>query len=389
MRKNKKVKKTPGIKTISIHHGDSFSEDTGSIMPPIFSTSTFTHGNKSNFDYTRSGNPNFTILENVLRAIEDANHCTVFGSGIAAVTAITSCMQSGDIILCESNLYGCTIRMFEKVFKKFGIKIFYCDFTKKEYIKCISEINPTLIWLESPTNPLLKVLNLEEICDLASSKNIPVVVDNTFCTAIIQNPLKLGATLSLISTTKFINGHSDALGGAVLTNSEEWNRKMIFAQKSLGLNPSPFDCWLITRGLKTLPLRIDQQTKNAEIISQAISSHKLIEELIYPFNPLHPQFKLAKKQMNKGGSMISLKLKLDKYETFNFCKKLNYFKLAESLGGVESLICHPATMSHASVDEDTKNKLGINDSFVRLSIGCEDSEDLLSDILLALENFQS
>tara|TARA_Y100001970_G_scaffold291009_1_gene426664 strand:+ start:586 stop:1752 length:1167 start_codon:yes stop_codon:yes gene_type:complete len=388
MRKNKKLKKPAGIKTISIHHGESFSEDTGSIMPPIFSTSTFTHGNKRNFDYTRSGNPNFTILENVLSSIEDSNYCTVFSSGIAAVTAITSSLQSGDIILCESNLYGCTIRMFEKVFRKFGIQILYCDFTNTEYIPYIYDIKPTLIWLESPTNPLLKILNIKEICDAASSIKIPVVVDNTFCTSIIQNPLKLGATLSLISTTKFINGHSDALGGAVLTNSEKWNKKMIFAQKSLGLNPSPFDCWLITRGLKTLPLRIDQQTQNAEIISKEISSHKLIEELIYPFNPLHPQFKLAKKQMKMGGSMISLKLKLNKDDTFSFCKKLNYFALAESLGGVESLICHPATMSHASVDEDTKNKLGINDSFVRLSIGCEDSEDLLADILFALEDFQ-
>ena len=387
MRKNKKIKRNPGLKTISIHHGESFSQDTGCVTPPIFATSTFKHGNKGDFDYTRSGNPNFKILENVLKSIEGANHCTVFSSGIAAVTAITSSLKSGDKILCESNLYGCTIRMFEKVFKKFGIQTFYCDFTKKEYIQIIAEVNPTLIWLESPTNPLLKVLNLKEICEEANSKNIPVVVDNTFCTAIIQNPLDLGATLSLTSTTKFINGHSDALGGAVLTNNEEWNKKMLFAQKSLGLNPSPFDCWLITRGLKTLPLRIDQQTSNAEIISQEIDSHELVEELIYPFNPNHPQFKLAKEQMKMGGSMISLKLKLNKVDTFSFCNRLQYFSLAESLGGVESLICHPATMSHASVDEDTKNKLGINDSLVRLSIGCEECEDLLSDILFTLEDF--
>ncbi|MBK16907.1 MAG: cystathionine gamma-synthase [Prochlorococcus sp. SP3034] len=388
MRKNKKLKENAGVKTISIHHGDSFSQEIGCIMPPIYATSTFEYGNKGNFDYTRSGNPNFKILENVLKAIEDANYCTAFSSGIAAVTAITSSLKSGDKILCESNLYGCTIRMFEKVFKKFGIKIFYCDFTTKKYIEKIANVNPTLIWLESPTNPLLKVLNLKEICKEANSKNIPVVVDNTFCTALIQNPLKLGATLSLISTTKFINGHSDALGGAVLTNNEDWNSKMLFAQKSLGLNPSPFDCWLITRGIKTLPIRMDQQARNAEIISQELNSHKLIEELIYPFSPNHPQFKLAKMQMRMGGSIISLKLKLNKDNTFIFCKKLKYFALAESLGGVESLICHPATMSHASIDKDTKNKLGINDSLVRLSIGCEDSDDLLSDILSVLDNFQ-
>ena len=277
--------------------------------------------------------------------------------------------------------------MFEKIFKKFGIQTSYFDFTKKEYIQQISKVKPSLIWLESPTNPLLKILNLKEICSEANSRKIPVVVDNTFCTAVIQKPLELGATLSLISTTKFINGHSDALGGAVITNNESWNNKMIFAQKSLGLNPSPFDCWLITRGLKTLPLRIAQQTENANFIANELSSHKLIDQLIYPFNQNHPQFELAKSQMEIGGSMITLKLKLNKTETFNFCKKLEYFSLAESLGGVESLICHPTTMSHASVDKEVKNNLGINDSLVRLSIGCEDGKDLLSDLLLALDDF--
>ena len=387
MSNNQKKKNKIGLKTIAIHHGESFSDETGCVMPPIFATSTFEHGNRANFDYTRSGNPNFSILENVLKAIENSNYCTVFSSGISAVTAIVSSLKSGDIILCESNLYGCTIRMFEKIFKKFGIQTSYFDFTNKEYIQQISKVKPSLIWLESPTNPLLKILNLKEICSEANSRKIPVVVDNTFCTAVIQRPLELGATLSLISTTKFINGHSDALGGAVITNDESWNNKMIFAQKSLGLNPSPFDCWLITRGLKTLPLRITQQTENANFIANELKSHKLIDQLIYPFNQNHPQFELAKSQMKIGGSMITLKLKLNKNDTFNFCKKLEYFSLAESLGGVESLICHPTTMSHASVDKEVKNTLGINDSLVRLSIGCEDAKDLLSDLLLALDGF--
>tara|TARA_Y100001978_G_scaffold52638_1_gene47257 strand:- start:464 stop:1627 length:1164 start_codon:yes stop_codon:yes gene_type:complete len=384
---NKKKKTKKGLKTIAIHHGKSYSDETRCIMPPIFATSTFEHGNRADFDYTRSGNPNFRILENVLKGIENSNYCTVFSSGISAVTAIVSSLKSGDKILCESNLYGCTIRMFEKIFRKFGIETSYFDFTNKEYINQISKEKPALIWLESPTNPLLKVLNLKEICNAANSREIPIVVDNTFCTAIIQNPLELGATLSLISTTKFINGHSDALGGAVITNDERWNNKMIFAQKSLGLNPSPFDCWLITRGLKTLPLRIENQTENANFLASKLKSHKLIDQLIYPFDKNHPQYELAKSQMKIGGSMMTLKLKLNKKDTFNFCKKLEYFSLAESLGGVESLICHPATMTHASVDKKVKNNLGIDDSLVRLSIGCEDSKDLLSDLLLALENF--
>ena len=387
MGNNQKKQNKKGLKTIAIHHGKSYADETGCVMPPIFATSTFEHGNKANFDYTRSGNPNFSILENVLKGIENSNYCTVFNSGISAVTAIVSSLKSGDTILCESNLYGCTIRMFEKIFRKFGIQTSYFDFTNKEYIQQISKVKPSLIWLESPTNPLLKILNLKEICSEANLRKIPVVVDNTFCTAVIQKPLELGATLSLISTTKFINGHSDALGGAVITNDESWNNKMIFSQKSLGLNPSPFDCWLITRGLKTLPLRIAQQTENAHFIANELNSHKLIDQLIYPFNKNHPQFELAKSQMKIGGSMITLKLKLNKNDTFDFCKKLKYFSLAESLGGVESLICHPTTMSHASVDKEVKNTMGINDSLVRLSIGCEDAKDLLSDLLLALDGF--
>ena len=387
MENKRNIVKKPGLKTLSIHHGESFSEETGCVMPPIFSTSTFKHGNKGNFDYTRSGNPNFKILENILKSIEDTEYCTVFGSGISAVTAISSTLKSGDKILCESNLYGCTVRMFEKIFKKFGINVLYTDFTNKNNLKKISELNPTLIWLESPTNPLLKVLDIKLICDEANKFEIPVVVDNTFSTALIQKPLELGATLSLISTTKFINGHSDALGGAVLTNNERWNSKMIFSQKALGLQPSPFDSWLITRGVKTLPLRMEQQTKSAELISEELENHQLISKVIYPFNRKHPQFNLAKSQMKSGGSMITLKLNLNQEDTFKFCKSLKYFSLAESLGGVESLSCHPATMTHASVDDKTKKLLGIDDALIRLSIGCEDTKDLISDILFALNKF--
>ena len=277
--------------------------------------------------------------------------------------------------------------MFDKIFKKFGIEALYTDFTDKESIKKIKDFQPTLIWLESPTNPLLKILDIKLICDEANKHKIPVVLDNTFSTALIQKPLELGATLSLISTTKFINGHSDALGGAVLTNNEEWNSKMLFSQKALGLQPSPFDSWLITRGVKTLPLRIEQQTKSAEIISKEFENHRNIFKVLYPFNQKHPQFNLAKSQMKSGGSMITLKLNLNKADTLKFCKSLKYFSLAESLGGVESLICHPATMTHASVDDKTKNLLGIDDSLIRLSVGCEDTNDLISDILFAINKF--
>ena len=228
-------------------------------MPPIYTTSTFAHGNPEGFDYTRSGNPNFRILEGVLASVEHCEHATVFGSGVSAITAIASGLRQGDLVLCEENLYGCTVRLFEQVFAKFGLRTAWVDFTQPTALEQIQAQKPAMVWLESPTNPLLKVIDLEAVCAITQPLGIPVVVDNTFATALVQRPLELGATLSLTSTTKYINGHSDALGGAVCTNDPEWHQKMVFSQKALGLQPSPFDCWLITRGIKTLPLRLKQQ----------------------------------------------------------------------------------------------------------------------------------
>ena len=375
----------PGPNTRAIHHGESFSGRTGAVMPPIFQSATFEHGNQENFDYTRSGNPNFRILESVITSLESCKYGTVFASGVSAITAIASSLNAGDLILCEENLYGCTVRLFEQVFSKFGIRTLSFDFTNKSVNEMLSETKPSMIWIESPTNPLLKILDLENICQIAAELKIPVVVDNTFATAICQKPLKYGATLSLISTTKYINGHSDALGGAVLTDDANWHEKMLFAQKALGLQPSPFDCWLITRGVKTLPLRLNQQVKNASLIADALVEHPAINWLRYPFREDHPQNNIAKKQMSLGGAIITANLNGEKETTFKFCKSLRYFTMAESLGGVESLICHPATMSHASIDEKTRVRLGINDNLVRFSIGCEDVEDLIEDLYMALD----
>ena len=378
----------PGENTLAIHHGKSFAESTGTVMPPIFPSSTFSHGNEEGFDYTRSGNPNFKILESVLTSLEDCCYGTVFGSGVSAITAVAASLKKGDIVLCEENLYGCTVRLFEKVFKRFELEVNWIDFTNPNNISQIQEIKPTLIWIESPTNPLLKVIDIEAISLEAKKYNIPVLVDNTFATCLLQKPIELGATLSLISTTKYINGHSDALGGAILTNSAEWNEKMIFAQKSLGLNPSPFDCWLITRGVKTLGLRLKQQINNASIIADKLALNPLVEYVRYPFRSDHPQFSLAKKQMRGGGAIITASIKGNQFKTYSFCKNLRYFTMAESLGGVESLICHPSTMTHASIDNQTKNKLGITENLIRFSIGCEDVVDLESDIQQALDKLR-
>ncbi len=373
-----------GINTRVIHHKENFSGETGAIMPPIFPTSTFVHGNEGGFDYTRSGNPNFRILESVLSDLEECQFGSVFGSGVAAITAIVSSLKAGDLILCEENLYGCTVRLFEQVFNRFGLKTLWIDFTKSNFQEVISNHKPAMIWIESPTNPLLKIIDIEGICHFSKKMQIPVVVDNTFATPLLQKPLKLGATLSLTSTTKYINGHSDALGGAVCTDSSAWKEKLDFAQKALGLNPSPFDCWLITRGVKTLPLRLERQINNASKIADQLANNQAIKSVRYPFRSDHPQCKLAQRQMARGGAIVTATVKATQPQTYSLCKNLHYFKMAESLGGIESLVCHPATMTHASVPKETKLKIGITDSLIRFSVGCEDIEDLSADLNQAL-----
>ncbi|MBL6798534.1 MAG: PLP-dependent transferase [Synechococcus sp. BS307-5m-G39] len=374
-----------GLNTRVIHHGQSFADDTGTVMPPIFPTSTFAHGNPGGFDYTRSGNPNFRILDGVLASVEGCTHATVFASGVSAITAVVSQLKQGDLVLCEENLYGCTVRLFEQVFAKFGLRTEWVDFTQPQALAVIRNSQPAMVWLESPTNPLLKVIDLEKVSAVAQSLNIPVVVDNTFATALVQRPLELGATLSLTSTTKYINGHSDALGGAVCTNDPDWHQKMVFSQKALGLQPSPFDCWLITRGIKTLPLRLRQQMANAAALADQLAEHPRVNGVLYPHRPDHPQHTVAKEQMAAGGAIVTVRFDASQEQTYAFCKQLRWFTMAESLGGIESLICHPATMTHAAVSSAVKQKLGIDDGLVRFSVGCEDLADLQADLEQALE----
>ena len=374
-----------GLNTRVIHHGDSFAGDTGTVMPPIFPTSTFAHGNSAGFDYTRSGNPNFRILDAVLASVEGCSHATVFASGVSAITAVVSQLKQGDLVLCEENLYGCTVRLFEQVFAKFGLRTAWVDFTRPEALQEIRSHKPAMVWLESPTNPLLKVIDLQEVCAVAQSLGIPVLVDNTFATALVQRPLELGATLSLTSTTKYINGHSDALGGVVCTNDPDWHQKMVFSQKALGLQPSPFDCWLITRGIKTLPLRLRQQMANAAALADQLAEHPRVNWVRYPHRADHPQHAVASRQMAAGGAIVTVSFDACQEQTYALCKRLRWFTMAESLGGIESLICHPATMTHAAVSSEVKAKLGIDDGLVRFSVGCEDLLDLQTDLQQALE----
>ena len=375
---------TPADATRAIHHGESFAEVTGTVMPPIYSTSTFAHGNAAGFDYTRSGNPNFRILEGVLASVEHCDHATVFGSGVSAITAIASGLSQGDLVLCEENLYGCTVRLFDQVFAKFGVRTEWVDFTSAEALDAIAVRKPAMVWLESPTNPLLKVIDLKKVCAAAAAIDVPVVVDNTFATALVQRPLQLGATLSLTSTTKYINGHSDALGGAVCTDDPAWHQKMVFAQKALGLQPSPFDCWLITRGIKTLPLRLKQQMANAAALADHLANHPQVNWVRYPHRSDHPQQAVAMQQMSSGGAIVTIGVEASRDQAYAMCKALQWFTMAESLGGVESLICHPATMTHAAVSSEVKEKLGISDGLIRLSVGCEEASDLIADLDQAL-----
>ncbi|MFP6584955.1 MAG: PLP-dependent aspartate aminotransferase family protein [Candidatus Hydrogenedentota bacterium] len=369
-----------GFETKAIHQGQGFNGGTGSVIPPAYLTSTFAHGNEEGFDYTRSGNPNFRNLGAMLASLEDAEHATVFGSGVSAITAVVSTLKSGDVVVAEENIYGCTYRLFAQVFEKFGVTVQYTDLTDPSNYDVIDSARPALVWLESPTNPLLKIVDIEAISERAHAVDAQVVVDNTFASSYFQKPIALGADVSLTSTTKYTNGHSDSLGGVVVTNSGDWQGKMTFAQKALGLQPAPFDCWLISRGAKTMGVRMEQHQKNALALATYLESHEKVEWVRYPFLESHPQYALAKRQMTGGSGIVTANFTMNLEDTRAFLNRLEYFTLAESLGGVESLICHPASMTHASIPKDVRESVGIRDSLVRFSVGIELIDDLIRDV---------
>ncbi len=366
-----------GFTTRAVHTGHGYTGTTGAVMPPVYLTSTFARGNPDGFDYTRSGNPNFRLLEQCLAALENARFATCFASGVSAITAVVSSLQAGDIIVAEENLYGSAYRLFEQVFAKFNVRTVYLDLSRRENWPQLRAARPALVWLESPTNPLLKILDIAGIARLG----FPVLVDNTFASPFLQRPLELGATLSLSSTTKYINGHSDSLGGIVATNDPVWHERLVFAQKALGLQPGPFDAWLTTRGARTLALRMERHCANALALAGWLEKQRRVRWVRYPFLKSHPHYRLARRQMSGGSGMITFELAGN---ALTFCRKLKLFTLAESLGGVESLVAHPATMSHASVPPAVRQRVGITDHLVRLSVGIEDVDDLIADLKQAL-----
>lgn len=375
--------------TKAIHIGNQPDPTTGAVIPPIYQTSTFVQsspGEHKGYEYTRSHNPTRTRLEECLASLENAKHCLVTSSGMSAVSLIFQSFPQGTKILCGDDVYGGTYRILNTIYnERFEIK--HVNTTNIISVKeDLASFIPDLVWLESPTNPMLQISDIKAICKESHKIGAKVVVDNTFMSPYFQNPLDLGADMVMHSLTKYINGHSDVVGGAIMLNNEEQYDKLWYLQNSIGPSQSPFDSWLVLRGVKTLALRMQAHEKNAIEIAKFLNSHPKIEKVIYPGLESHPQHQLAKEQMSGFGGMMGVYIKGGLAESRAFLEKVELFALAESLGGVESLIEHPAIMTHASVPAEERAKLGIADNFVRLSIGVEDVEDLKADLTKALEN---
>lgn len=364
---------------------------TGSISVPIYQTSTFVQeapGVNKGFDYARSNNPTRLALENIVAQMEMGHKGFAFATGLAAIDSVVKLLESGDEIIAVDDIYGGAYRLFTQIYQKFGIKVHYVDTTKAENILEFINDKTKLIWLESPTNPTLKISDIQKISEIAHSFGALVVVDNTFASPIAQLPLELGADIVIHSATKYIAGHSDLVAGLVITKTAELSDKIKFIQNASGAILGPWDCFLVIRGIESLDLRVRQQSENAKIIANFLINRLEIDKVYYPGLTTHTNHDIAQKQQNGlFGGVISFSLKKDTIETTNqFVTKTKLFKLAESLGGVKSLICHPAQMTHASVPREKRISSGIQDSLIRLSIGIEDPLDLIQDLENALKS---
>lgn len=370
-----------------IHVGGDPDPTTGAIMPPIYQTSTFVQsspGEHKGYEYTRSHNPTRTRLEECLASMENAKHCLVTSSGLAASTLIMHMLPKGSKILCGDDVYGGTYRLFNKVFPDIH-EYKFVDTTNNQTIQNeIETYKPALVWLETPTNPLLKISDIAAIAKMAKKVGAITVVDNTFMSPYFQTPMDLGADIVIHSMTKFINGHSDVVGGALMMNSTEIKDKLFFYQNAIGPSQSPFDSWLVLRGIKTLAVRMRAHAQNAMKVAEFLEKHPKVERVLYPGLKSHPQHELAKSQMKGFGGMITFFLKGGIDESRRFLENVKLFALAESLGGVESLVDHPAIMTHASIPKEVREGLGIFDNLIRLSVGIEDCDDLISDLENAL-----
>ena len=376
------------LATRAVHAGQRPEEDpAGAIMTPIYQTSTYQQpalGEHKGFEYARTRNPTRDALERNLAALEEATHGFAFASGMAATDAVLKLLSSGDHVICGDNVYGGTHRIMTMVFERFGLDFSFVDTRDIGNIEAALTERTKMVFVETPTNPMMRLTDLRTAAELCRASGVVLVVDNTFATPVLQCPIELGAQVVVHSTTKYLNGHSDVVGGAVLTTRDDLAEQLGFIQNAAGAVPGPLDCWLTLRGIKTLPVRMVQHDRSGRAIAQWATEHPRVEKVYYPGLPDHPQHELACRQMSGFGGMISLELgSLERARAVANGTRL--FALAESLGGVESLIGHPASMTHASVPKAMREEMGLSDGLVRLSVGIEDTEDLIADLEQALQ----
>lgn len=375
------------LETACIHAGQAPDVTTGAVMTPIYQTATYVQdgvGRSRGYEYSRTGNPTRTALENCLAALEGGAFGLAFASGMAATDTVLRLLQPGDHVLACNDLYGGTFRLFERVLRRYGLDFTYVDTTDLDQVRSSLRSTTRMIWLETPTNPLLNVSDIAAIATMRNELPNPplLVVDNTFATPFLQQPLKLGADLVVHSTTKYLGGHSDVVGGAIVGHSPELGERLAFLQNAVGAVPGPLDCFLVLRGIKTLPLRMQRHAENAAAVADFLASHPRVERVLYPFHPSHPQAEVARRQMRSGGGMVSFIVKGGGEAARRVAESTRLFALAESLGGVESLIEVPAAMTHAST---AQSPLAVAPGLVRLSVGIEHVEDLLEDLETALK----
>ncbi|QQS30714.1 MAG: cystathionine gamma-synthase [Sphingobacteriales bacterium] len=372
-----------------IHAGISPDPSTGAIMTPIFQTSTYVQeapGIHHGYEYGRTQNPTRTVLQNNLAALENARYGVCFSSGLSATDAVLRLLQPGDEVIAGNDLYGGTYRLFVRVFQKYGIKFHFTDMQDVNSILPLINNHTKMVWIETPTNPMLGIIDISAMSVICKSKGLRLCVDNTFASPYLQNPLDLGADVVVHSVTKYLGGHSDVIMGAVMCNDEAFHEHLVFHQNAVGAVPAPMDCFLVLRGLKTLHLRMEAHCKNAALVAAFLLQHQAIKKVNYPGFETHPNHQIAKQQMRGFGGMVSFTLKNDTIEAATkVLSNTHLFALAESLGGVESLIGHPATMTHASIPLEERQKTGVLDSLLRLSVGIEDADDLIEDLKQALD----
>ena len=374
--------------TKAIHAGIHPDEATGAIMTPIYQTSTYVQdgvGEHKGYEYSRTLNPTRHALEKNIAAIENGKFGAAFGSGLAAIDCVIKMLQPGDEVISTNDLYGGTYRLFTTIFAKYGIKFLFVDMSNPITIEQFISENTKLIWVETPTNPMMNIIDIEEVSKIAKKAGALLAVDNTFATPYLQTPLDLGADIVMHSATKYLGGHSDVVMGILVTDNEELSKEMYRIQNSTGAITAPMDSFLVLRGIKTLHLRVQRHCENGKKIAHFLAAHPKVDKVYWPGFETHPNHAIAKKQMRDFGGMISFTLVGNKIEdAHTIVKKVKLFALAESLGGVESLIGHPATMTHASIPKEEREKTGVVDSLIRLSVGIEDVEDLISDLTDAL-----